>query len=238
MDTQLRCVHRHTIKEHPACFAQGRVKDNQPLELNTDMVRILEGKKNKKVRDLTLWYQKPGTRIGYLDIESDGLKADFSTMLTWCIKEKDGPIAYDVIQKRDLFRGIADRKIVQSIVDEISKYNIIVTYFGKVFDIPYIRTKAIHYGIDFPAYQEIAVWDLYFAVKSKLNLSRKSLDNVCDYFGIVGKTPLDKDTWRIAKYGDPEAIQKVLVHNMGDVSITEELHNKMNPFMKWIKTSI
>ena len=22
----LRCVHRHTIKEHPSCFAQGNVK--------------------------------------------------------------------------------------------------------------------------------------------------------------------------------------------------------------------
>ena len=180
----------------------------------------------------------PEYRIGVLDIESDGLKADFSTMLSWAIKEHDGSTVVDVISKKDLFSGNYDKKIIQSLVNEIRKYKILVTYYGTGFDIPYIRSKALHYGIEFPSYAEIYNFDLYFTVKSKLKLSRSSLDSACDYLGIKGKTPIDKEYWRAAKYGDADALKEVLEHNIADVDITDKLYNKLLPFRKWIKTSI
>lgn len=233
--TNLRCIHRHTIDEHPACFVNGLVKG--------------------KVSEEDPWFVREGFKIGYLDIETDGLKADFSTMLTWCIKEKGGKIYSDSITKEELFDGKADKRIVKSLIDKMKEYKIIVTYFGSVFDIPYIRTKALHYNMEFPAYivyteytksgkeiirtkPELIHWDIYYTVKAKLNLSRKSLDNACDYLGIVGKTPIDKDVWRKAKYGDKDAIKEVLVHNRGDVKILEELHNKLVKFAKWERKGI
>jgi uncharacterized protein YprB with RNaseH-like and TPR domain len=69
-------------------------------------------------------------------------------------------------------------------------------------------------------------------------LSRNSLDNACDYLGIKGKTPIDKNTWRAAKYGDPKALKEVLEHNKGDVVILEKLHNKLEFSRKWIRKSI
>jgi len=79
---------------------------------------------------------------------------------------------------------------------------------------------------------------LYFTVRDKLKLSRNSLDNACNYLGIDGKTPLDKDIWRLAKYGDRDAISLVLTHCEYDVIITERLHNRIEFMRKWIKTSI
>jgi uncharacterized protein YprB with RNaseH-like and TPR domain len=213
------CDHSHTIEDHPKCFSEGKVIDRR---------------KNKT----TPWFKEDGLKIGYLDIESDGLKADFSTMLTWCIKEKDGEITYDYVTKFELFTGIADQHIIETLVKELKKYKIIVGYFSTGFDVPYVRTKALHYGLEFPEYGELYHWDLFYTVKSKLNLSRKSLDNVCDYLGIEGKTQIDKNVWRKAKYGDPYAIQEVLEHNKGDVRITEQLHNKLSFSRKWIKSSI
>jgi uncharacterized protein YprB with RNaseH-like and TPR domain len=221
---ELRCIHRQDIKHHPSCFKRGLVKWGSEKEFTKTTGEN--------------WYNYPGYRIGYLDIESDGLRADFATMLTWAIKEKDGPTNYDIITKEELFNGSADRRLIQSVVDELGKYDIIVGYFSTGFDLPFIRTKALHYGIDFPHYGEVYHWDLFYTVKSKLCLSRKSLDNACDYLGISGKTPLDKDVWRRAKYGDRDAIQKVLEHNIADVEITEKLHNKLFPARKWIKTSV
>jgi uncharacterized protein YprB with RNaseH-like and TPR domain len=187
-----------------------------------------------------------GLRVGYIDIESDGLKADFSTMLSWCIKQKGGSIVYDAVTKDDLFNGVTDQRIIESCLNEMRKYNLIVTYYGTGFDIPFLRSKALHYGMDFPHYHyngttlvhELSHFDLYYLVKSKLNLSRKSLDNACDWLGIKGKTPLDKDTWRAAKYGDPKALEQVVVHNMGDVKILEELHDKLSVFAKYTNRSI
>jgi len=223
---ELRCIHRHTIKTHPACFAKGLLKDKWASE--KDFV---------KATGLP-WYKVPGTRIGYLDIEADGLRADFATMLTWCIKEKGGSVRYDVVTKKELFDGDSDKRLIQSIVDEMKKYDIIVGYYSTIYDLAFIRAKALHYGIDFPEYGSLYHWDLYYVVKSKLNLSRKSLDNACDFLGIKGKTPIDKEVWRKAKYGDVKALQEVLQHNIGDVIITEKLHEKLAPFRKYIKTSV
>ena len=226
-DKQLRCIHRHTIDEHPRCFKKGLVKAN-----------VKDEKRWSKVTGEP-WYRFPEYKVCYLDIESDGLKADFSTMLSWAIKEKGGPVLYRAITKKELFRERnVDKELIESLLDTLANYRIVVTYFGTMFDIPYIRAKALHYGMDFPEYGELYHHDLYYLVKSKLNLSRKSLDNVCDYLGIVGKTPLGKETWRLAKYGNKTALDNVILHNVGDVEILEELHNKLEPYRKWIKTSI
>lgn len=201
------------------------------------------------------WYEFSNKRVGYLDLESSGLKADFSTMLTWCIKERDGKIHYDVVNKQELFDGLFDERIIRSCIDEMSKYDIICTYYGKGFDLPFLRSKAFHYDIPFPGFStefsttrqgkdivrttsEITHFDLYFVVKSKFNLGRKSLDSVCDYLHIKGKTNLDKEIWRRGAYGDPVALREILSHNRGDVEILEQLHKKIENQAKWIKSPL
>lgn len=220
----IRCIHRHTIDEHPKCFKRNLVnyKNDKEFTKNTG-------------ED---WYNYPGYKIGYFDIETDNLNADFGTMLSWCIKEKGGKTIYNVIQKKDLFDGLADYKVIESLVEELRKYKIIITYYGTGFDLPYARAKAMHYNLDFPGYGELYHFDLFYTARSKLKLSSRSLANVCDYLNIKGKTPLDKNVWRLAKYGDPKALAEVLDHNIGDVVILEQLHEKLDPLRKWMKRSI
>ncbi len=214
------CVHRKGIdSDHKACFATGDVID-------------------RRVDKTIPWYKEEGIRIGYLDIESDSLVANFGTALTWCVKEKDGPIAYDIIKKDDLFNGLEDINLISSLIEELKKYRIIVSYYGTGFDVPFARTKALHYGLNFPSYAELYHFDLYYTVKSKLSLRRNSLDQACEYLNIEGKTPINPKYWRAGKYGEPEALEKILEHNMGDVAILEELHNQLTPFAKWTKKSV
>lgn len=224
ISNKIRCIHRHTIEEHPSCFAENKIDIKQADKLAKKMG--------------IPWYQVPGMKIGVLDIEADGLKADFSTMLTWCIKDLDGKLNYDVVTKADLFSGNADRAIVASLVERLKDYSIIIGYFSTGYDFPFTRAKALHYGLEFPGYGELYHFDLYYTVKSKLGLSRKSLDSACDYLGIKGKTPIEKEVWRQAKYGDAISLHSVLEHNMADVEITEQLYKKLIPFRKWIKTSV
>lgn len=230
----MRCKHRQDINHHPNCFRNG-------------LIRGLDEKK------YIPWFVRNQNEIGYLDIETDGLVVDFSNMLSWCIKRKDGAIAYDYITKQELFDMKFDERIVRSCIDEIKKYKIIVTYFGTRFDNSFLRAKSLYYNIEFPGFiDEVVVtktgreiyksnaelyhFDLFYLVKSKLgSLSRKSLDNVCDYLGIDGKTPLKKSIWRSARFGDSKSIAQVVEHNMGDVKILEELHNRLYPFSKWIR---
>jgi len=223
---ELRCRHRHNIEEHPNCFALGEIDEKQ-------LDKIAKGKGLQ-------WFQMVQYKMGYLDIETTGLDADFSTILTWSIKEKDGKVVFDCITKKELFDNGNEKRILESLLKEMKKYKILVGYYsGSMhFDIPYIRTKMLRYNLDFPEYGSIYHFDLYNVVKSRLKLSRSSLDNVCNYLGINGKTKFDKDWWRKAHWGDPEALKYVLLHNIGDVEITEKLHNRLVTFRRWTKTSI
>ena len=224
MKDSLRCIHRHTIKTHPKCFEKGAIKWPD--------VKTFEKFSGEP------WYKYPGYKIGYFDIETDNLNADFGTVLTWCIKDKDGEIYYDVIKKEEMFNGYGDKRIVESFINKLQEYSIIIGYYSSMFDLPFMRSKSLYYNIDFPHYSSIYHWDLYYTVRNKLHLSRNSLDNVCNYLGIDGKTHIDKNIWRLAKYGDNEALDYVLEHNKYDVIITEQLHNRLEFSRKWIRSSI
>lgn len=224
---KLRCIHRHTIDEHAGCFSKGLVK--------------YDFKDEKEWQEITNnpWYTFPGYRIGYFDIETTAdFNADWGTTLSWCIKEKDGGIKSSVINKKELFDETYDKRVVQEFVNELRNYRIIIGYYSDRFDMPFMRTKALHYGIDFPGYGELYHWDLYYTVKNKLKLSRNSLDNACEYLGISGKTPIEKEIWMSARYGNPKSLAYVLEHNKADVIITEKLHNKIEFTRKWLRRSI
>lgn len=223
---ELRCIHRHTMWEHPSCFYKGLIK----YEFKDD-------REWERVTGIP-WYQYPDYRMGYFDIETDNLFADFGTVLSWCFKLKGGDVKSSVITKKEIFDGVYDRRVVQEFVNELKKYKIVIGYNSTNFDLPYMRAKALHYGIEFPSYGDNYHWDLYYTVKSKLRLSRKSLDNACDFLNIKGKTPIERDVWRKAKYGDEKALKTVLEHNVGDVNILEELHDKIGFTRKWIRRSI
>jgi uncharacterized protein YprB with RNaseH-like and TPR domain len=223
----VRCNHRHTFDEHPNCFAEGNV--NVTIRTDREWERVTR----------TPWWTFPEHNFCYVDIETDGFKPDFSTMLCWAVKAKDGDTKYSVIKKKELFTTInVDKRLTQNLVDELRNHKIWVSYYGTGFDLPYIRAKALHYGIDFPEFGTYYHHDMYYTVRNKFHLSRNSLDNACDYFGIEGKTPISKEAWRRAKYGNEEAMGLVLEHNVADVEILELLHGKMVPWRKWIRTSI
>jgi len=129
---KLRCIHRHVIEEHPMCFLNGDIK------WPTD-------KAFEKYNDVP-WFMWPGHKIGYLDIETSGLNVNFGTMLSWAIKEKGGGIHYDVITKDDIFdRNIRDLKLVTSLLEELKKYSIVVTYYGCVTPGHKILTKDLRW---------------------------------------------------------------------------------------------
>jgi len=178
-------------------------------------------------------------RIGYLDIESTSLDP-YGEILTWAIKERDGEIFHDQIKNLQEIKNDNDRRLIESLCAKISEFDYLYTFYGGDyhFDLPMIRTKAIYYGIDFPGYGRVYQSDLWSIAKRKLRMRRYSLAAICDYFGIKGKTPLNHKIWTRAKYGDKEALDQVLEHNIGDVKITEELHKKIETHFNNTKSSI
>jgi uncharacterized protein YprB with RNaseH-like and TPR domain len=189
------------------------------------------------------WYLNidgtPNMRIGYLDIESDGFAANFNIMLSWSLKERGGKVFTDHITKRDLFYGNRDKRITKTLIDCMRHFDIICTYYGTKFDLPFVRTRAIYHGLEFPGYAEIIHFDLCYVVKRVFKLNRSTLDNAARLIRVAeNKNHIDWEIWNLAHFGDAKSLEYVMEHNILDVKVLEELHYVLEPLNKWTKRSI
>lgn len=212
-----RCIHRHSKETHPNCFRRGG--------------KLLLKNKER-------WYEEENLTIASFDIETSDLKANAGFMLTWAIKYRNGDVVYDQVEKSEIFDGTFDKRIIKSLLKELENIDILLTYYGTGFDIPYIRTRALYHGIVFPAYGSIYHFDVYYRIRRLLKLHRNSMDAASRFFGIEGKTHVNIEMWQKAAYGDKDALGEILDHNIEDVKITEELFNIVEDYSKWTRRSI
>jgi len=169
--------------------------------------------------------------IGYLDIESTGFSANIDVMLSWCLKSRGKKeVAGACITREELMSETQDARIVEQLVDEMNKYDVVCTYYGTRFDIPFIRTRALYHGTYFPMYRQKSHKDLYYVVKSKLKLHRSSLMAATEFFGIAGKTRVKPEHWQKARWGNEESLKYIYKHNIADVEILEKLHRKIEEY--------
>lgn len=178
-------------------------------------------------------------KVGYLDIESGGLNANFDYMLSYVIKTRNKDEYYfDVINRNDIISYNFDKRILKHLIEDLLKYDIIVTYYGTRFDIPFIRSRALCHNLKFPVFGYVQHKDVYYMVRNKLKLHKSSLDSACAFLGIKGKDHIKGNLWMKAKIGNKKALGYVLNHNKKDVEILEKLHKKLEVFARNTTKSI
>jgi uncharacterized protein YprB with RNaseH-like and TPR domain len=178
-------------------------------------------------------------KIGILDIESSGLKANFAKILSYCIKDYHGKILGRALTPKECLGSDKDKILIEELVEDMKKFDRIVTFYGAGFDIPFIRTRAVHHGIDFPSFGELHHTDLYFVIKHKFKLHSSRLQSACDFFNIPSKGhKMDWKVWEEAMCGEKKALDFILTHNKEDVISTELLFDKVINFTKIKETSI
>jgi len=178
-------------------------------------------------------------RQGIIDIETTGLKANWSHMLCWCMKEVDSDlVTCDLITKKEA-RDKNDKRIIKSCVEEIRKYDRTLGWYSSRFDIPYVRSRAEFHGIPFPTYREALHTDLYYIARSKLALHSNRLGAVCQFFGIEAKShPMTPALNQLSGAGDKEALQIVLEHCKEDVKSTDKCREMLLKYSANNKRSI
>jgi uncharacterized protein YprB with RNaseH-like and TPR domain len=173
--------------------------------------------------------RKKGERIGYLDIESSGLQADFAIVLSYCIKEQDGKILSRVITDKEMKDGTFDRDLLKQCVEDMRRFDRLVYHYGDKFDIPVLRTRCVYWGLDFPLQKEIKGTDTYPILKYKFKLHSNRLESACTFFNIPSKGHrLEPNIWIKALSGDKKSLDYILTHNKEDVIALEELYKLIN----------
>jgi uncharacterized protein YprB with RNaseH-like and TPR domain len=210
-DSGNRCKHRHTYLEHYQCFLNEKPV-NAPFH----------------------------ERVGYLDIESTGLKGNWDYMLCWCIKEAGKEdILGRHLKPREITGYKFDKDLTKELIDTINKFDRVITYYGIRFDIPFIKTRAEKWGLDFPAYRDLWQTDVYFIAKANLLLHSTRLMHVCDLLGIPNKEhKLIPDIWMKAKSGHVPSLEWIFTHCQEDVTSLEMAHERLKKYTLPQKRSI
>jgi len=186
--------------------------------------------------------------IGYLDIETSGLTADFDIMLTWanCVRDvKSGKtkIEYDFLVQKDFDLAkkkknadLIDKGIVGTCLDSLNQCDLLVGHWfiGKYrHDIPFIRTRAVINKVKgFPHHKQIKYGDTQKWASLLYRNHNNSLDTTSRMFGLATKkTIIEPRIWKNACIGIPEDIQYILKHNILDVKITHKVHLGVEKFV-------
>lgn len=178
-------------------------------------------------------------KIGFLDLECSNLEADFGIILCYCIADLNSDeILHKVITKKELGTCL-DAEVTRDCIRSLKKFDKIITYYGTGFDLPFLRTRAVSQGIDFPEYGELVHNDMYYVVRNKFKLSRNRLDNVCQtLFGETEKTRITAEHWIKALQGNAASLAYILDHCKKDVTELKKLYNKIINYRRGSDVSI
>lgn len=207
-----QCRHGHRYTEHPTCF----------LTEYKDKVGIVE-------------------KVGFLDIEATNLQADFGYILCYSLKELDGELQHRSVTTDELRSYIFDKNVMKHFLKEIESFDRLVGFYSKDyrFDVPFLRTRALKWGLEFPEWRDFLFTDAYDLSKPKLRLHRNRLENVCDLLEIPSKQHrLSPEIWMRAQAGSKKALDYIQKHCDEDVLSLEGVFKKLNMFSRVGKTSI
>lgn len=199
--------------------------------------------------DMEQKYEHVGIKkIGYLDIETSGLIADFGIIISWAnltrdIQTSKTSIRYDFVEKKDFDHAykkrdtnLIDKRLCESVVKEISTCDLLIGHWfiGKHrHDIPFIRTRcAINKVEGLPKHKQVRYGDTQKWGSILYRLHNNGLDSIARMFNIsTHKTPLEPRVWQNACMGIPEDIKYVVDHNIKDVKITHKIHLGMEEYV-------
>ena len=179
--------------------------------------------------------EKYKPRVVSYDIECTGLKADFSFLLCAAFHEvgtkKVKLISVSQFAKDGRNPLLYEKQLVKAVAAEFAKADLLIGYYTTGFDLPYLNAKMLEYGL--PALPPIPQVDLFYTAKSKLAVSRRSLQNVAYYIRAENsKTPVEGRLWKAAQLGSKKSLRQIEKHNIADVLVLSEVYEKLRPLVR------
>lgn len=161
------------------------------------------------------------SRMVFFDIETLGLNPQFyPVILIGMSYEENGKYIVEQFFAEDI---LEEERILNQFKSKISSSDILVTYNGKNFDVPYINKRMERYGLNYSLNQEHL--DVICHVrpnKKKLGLESCSLKSVERYLRINREDTIDGAESinlynRYVKTREEDIKQKIMLHNFEDV---------------------
>jgi len=171
------------------------------------------------------------SKIVVLDIETTSLAADAGIVVGIGLMPETGPAEYLPVKKT-----ADEKKALTKLVSELEKYEVVVTWNGRGFDIPFLTTRLLSHGLDMRPLTSRRHIDLAEIVKGRLKLTFTYLDHVCDFLGIDRKEgAMGMDVPHLylkAQEGDAKARSVIREHCLDDLEATRKVFLKLKPLLE------
>ena len=178
-------------------------------------------------------------KVGFLDIETSNLKANFGIVLCWCILDDKGNLYEDWMTKKDVVSGVEDSRVVETCIETMLKFDRVVGHYSTYFDIPFIRTRALIHGLEFPVTGKLYHTDTWKMARKSLCLHSNRQAVVAEsLYGSTVKTRISHPHWRKAMMGNAESMAEVVDHCEMDVLDLKKNYETLLPFCKPVRSSI
>ncbi len=170
-------------------------------------------------------------KIAILDVETTSLAADAGIIVGIGLMPENGPAEYLGVRRTG-----EEKRSLSTLISLLDKCEVIVTWNGRGFDLPFLTTRLLIHGLDPRPLTGKRHIDLSEIVKGRLRLTFTYLDHVCDFFGIPKKKgPMGMDVPHLylkAQEGDAGALKVIREHCLDDLEATRKLYLKLKPLLE------
>lgn len=180
--------------------------------------------------------EKKKARVLLFDIEASHLKANMGFVFCIGYKWLDEKKVH-LISIRD-FPGhykkdrCSDRRVLQEFAKIYAQADVVVSWFGSLFDVPYINTRNMLKKL--PPLPEKAHIDGWRISRYRFCLTSNRLDTLTKIIPVKGaralKTEVDFEHWTRAMAGYREAIKYIEDHCIKDIWALQSVYKAIVPF--------
>lgn len=166
-------------------------------------------------------------QIAFVDIEASNLKADFGTVVVVSIKPYKGKA------KTFSAKPGRDKQLLQQVAEELSKYQVWVTFYGKMFDIPFINSRLLVNGLKpLPKQHHI---DMYWVIKSQTALSRRNQAHLLEWLEADSKKmSVSPNVWSEMPANTVKSLKILRERCESDVTGLEAMYEKTKHLIREI----
>jgi len=161
----------------------------------------------------------------YLDIETTSKKADEGMIVAMGVLKGDTP------QVRFAKTPEGERAVLEWLTQELGDCDLLVTWYGSGFDIPFILARAVLLGVDMERIFTVPSLDLYVWCKRHLLLSSYKLESVAKFLGMSRRVDFqggDVSTlFKLTIQGDENAKNLIIEHCKEDLELLRYVHERM-----------
>ena len=161
----------------------------------------------------------------YLDIETTSKKADEGMVIAIGVLTDREP---EVVFAETLEE---EKRILSWLKEKIEGCELIVTWYGSGFDIPFLITRGVLHGIDLSGLARTPMLDLCEWCRANLLLSSNSLQSVAKFLGVweagnfAGGDVLT--LFKMSAKGSYEARREIVQHCREDLLMLRRIHEKL-----------